>query len=296
MSTRYAPAVTAAMRALGTRLSVLLDPVELLKVAGIKNPDEWQIRALTTTSRRVLLLLHRQGGKSTCVSVKALHVALSTAGALVLICAPTQRQSSELFRKVLHAYRQFRDDAGITKMDRVKVSREILKHQDPLDVQRESALQLELMNGSRIVALPGRHPDNIRAYSGPALIVIDEAAMCLNDDLYSVILPMLLVSRGALWMLTTPKRKRGFFYAQWKRGKNWERFQVPITANPRFTPEQIAEVKEDCLTNGNGLRDWLCEYMTEFIDEEGSIFREEDINALFIDTDAFSQEMGEEPW
>ena len=40
----------------------------------------------------------------------------------------------------------------------------------------ESALRLELTNGSRIVALPGESDATIRGYSQVRLLVIDEAA------------------------------------------------------------------------------------------------------------------------
>jgi hypothetical protein len=71
-----------------------------------------------------------------------------------LLLSPSLRQSSELFRKVTDAYQAL-----------VR----------PVAAEGETALQLRLLNGSRVVSLPG-HEATIRGYSGVTLLVIDEAA------------------------------------------------------------------------------------------------------------------------
>jgi hypothetical protein len=83
-------------------------------------------------------------------------------------------------------------------------------------VKDESALRLELRNGSRIVSLPGDET-TVRGYSGVRLLVVDEAAR-VPDDLYFSIRPMLAVSGGRLVCLSTPFGKRGFFYEAWTEG------------------------------------------------------------------------------
>jgi hypothetical protein len=103
--------------------------------------------------------------------------------------APALRQSSELLRKVVGFYRALKDEA--------------------VPVKNESALRLELRNGSRIVSLPGDET-TIRGYSGVRLLVVDEAVR-VPDDLYFSIRPMLAVSGGRLVCLSTPFGKRGFF-------------------------------------------------------------------------------------
>jgi hypothetical protein len=94
---------------------------------------------------------------------------------LVLVLSPSQRQSGELFRKVLDLFGAFGR---------------------PVGVAAQSALRMELVNGSRVVALPGDEK-NIRCFSGVALLVIDEAAR-VADTLYYAVRPMLAVSRGRL--------------------------------------------------------------------------------------------------
>ena len=82
--------------------------VQLMKSLGME-PDPWQVSLLRSQARHVLLCCSRQSGKSTTTAILALHHALyPPAGkpTLTLLLSPSQRQSSELFRKVLGFYRQ----------------------------------------------------------------------------------------------------------------------------------------------------------------------------------------------
>ena len=86
----------------------------------------------------------------------------------------------------------------------------------PLPALAESALRLELANGSRVVSLPGDE-GTVRGFSGVSLLVIDEASR-VPDDLYRSVRPMLAVSQGRLVCLSTPFGQRGFFYEYWRAG------------------------------------------------------------------------------
>jgi hypothetical protein len=118
-------------------------------------PDPWQRRVLRSSDRRHLLLCSRQVGKSLTAGALALRTALLKAGSLVLLLSPSQRQSAELFRdKVLRLY------GALGR---------------PLAAESESALRLELSNGSRVISLPGTER-TIRSFASVALLIIDEAA------------------------------------------------------------------------------------------------------------------------
>src|SRR6187455_1784910 len=108
------------------------DAARFMRRLGLE-PDPWQADLLRSTAPQTLLLCSRQAGKSTVCAALAMHEALYRDGALVLMLAPTQRQSQELFRKLLAFYR--------------KLAR-------PVAPAAESQLRLELQNGSRIVSLP----------------------------------------------------------------------------------------------------------------------------------------------
>jgi hypothetical protein len=83
-----------------TALAHGLDPALFCRERLGFEPDDWQSRLLRSSARQCVLNCGRQTGKSTVVAALALHTALYKAGALVLIIAPSQRQSRELFLKV----------------------------------------------------------------------------------------------------------------------------------------------------------------------------------------------------
>src|SRR5512138_2884217 len=89
------------MDTLARDLSWALDPVLFAREALGFLPDEWQSHVLRWSGKRLLMNCSRQSGKSTTTAVKALHKALYTPGVLVLIVSRSQRQSGELFRKIV---------------------------------------------------------------------------------------------------------------------------------------------------------------------------------------------------
>jgi len=159
-------------------------------------PDGWQLEALRSTSKRVLFNISRQAGKSTVASLLALHEAVHFPRSLVLVLAPSLRQSQELFKKILDFYKS----GGLSVM-----------------ANAERRLSLELANGSRILTLPGTEKTT-RGFSGVSLLVVDEAAR-VEDGLYFALRPMVAVSGGSLLMLSTPAGRRGAFYEEWLSGR-----------------------------------------------------------------------------
>jgi len=173
---------------LASDLRMALDPATFAREALGFAPDPWQERVLRWSGKRLLLNCCRQSGKSSTAAILALHRALFYPRNLILLVSPSLRQSSELFRKVMNFYRQL----------------------EAVPPEAESALRLELKNGSRIVSLPGKE-GTIRGFSGVALIVEDEAAR-VPDDLYRAVRPMLAVSGGRLILISTPAGRRGHFF------------------------------------------------------------------------------------
>jgi hypothetical protein len=201
---------------------------------------------------RVLLLTNRQGGKSTVAAALALREALLSPPSLVLLLSPTLRQSGELFRdKVLRIF---------NALGR------------PVPPTRETALTLELANGSRIVSLP-ENESGIRGFSGVNLLVIDEAAR-VDNALYRSVRPMLAVSGGRLVALSTPFGKRGWFFDAWTGSARWERVRITAEECPRISPEFLAEERQAL-----GERWYAQEYLCEFSDLTGSVFSHEDVTA-----------------
>jgi hypothetical protein len=194
------------------------DPTAILTAAGV-TPDPWQANLLRRSSERLLILASRQVGKSLTAGALALREALLRPGSLTLLLSPTLRQSGELFRdKVLRLY------GALGR---------------PLAAVQESALQLSLANGSRVVSLPGSEA-TIRGFSSVALLVIDEAAR-VSDELYRAVRPMLAVSGGKLVCLSTAYARQGFFFESWQGGADWHRVKITAGECPRISPEFLAE-------------------------------------------------------
>jgi hypothetical protein len=139
-------------------------------------------------------------------------------------------------------------------------------------VVAESALRLELANGSRIVALPGSKEATIRGYSSVALLVVDEAAR-VSDTLYQSVRPMLAVSGGRLVLLSTPFGKRGFFHHEYTEGgPGWERVKITAPELARIDPRWLADER-------NRIGDWWYrqEYMCEFVETDDQVFGYDDV-------------------
>jgi hypothetical protein len=143
-----------------------------------------------------------------------------------------------------------------------------------VDAESESALQLRLENGSRVIALPGRE-GTIRSYSGVALLVIDEVSR-VEDATYHSVQPMLSVSQGRLIALSTPFGSRGWRYDAWISDAAWERYEVPAEQCPRITAETLEQ-------EWRGMGHWWFEqeYLCRFIDSQTAAFRTEDIERAF---------------
>jgi hypothetical protein len=235
---------------LGSDLAHALDPVLFARSVGL-DPDDWQIDALRSHAPRQLYNISRQSGKSTAAALLAVHTALFTHGALILVLSPTLRQSGELFKKCVDFYRA----AGC-----------------PVPPESETALTLSLSNGSRIVSLPGQE-GTVRGYSSVRLLVIDEASR-VSDLLYASVRPMLAVSRGRLVALSTPNGMRGWWYEAYRsRDEEWERFEVKATDIPRITDAFLEEERLALPA-----RIFRQEYLCSFEATEDQVFSLEDVD------------------
>lgn len=229
-----------------------LDPVELAMATGVA-PDPWQAHLLRSSEPRVLLNCCRQAGKSTMAATLAVHAAVFQPDSLVLLLSPSLRQSQELFKKALRAYQMVDGSAPSTT---------------------ESALRLELENGSRIISLPGKE-ETVRGFSGVKLLIVDEASR-VPSALYFAIRPMLAVSNGRLLALSTPFGTRGWWHDAWFSAESWEHYEVPASFCPRISKEFLEEERR-------AMGDWWFEqeYQCRFLEGETQPFRREDIDKAF---------------
>jgi hypothetical protein len=232
-----------------------LDPVAFAaEVLGLEL-DDWQREVISSTGKRDLLNCSRQAGKSTTAAVLGLHEALYRPGSLTILVSPSQRQSSELFRK-------------LTEL------RELLPTQPELS--EDNKLSLTVRGGGRVLSLPGSEA-TIRGFSGATLIVEDEASR-VDDALYFSIRPMLAVKGGRLILMSTPFGKRGHYWKEWSEGSSWQRVEVPATAVPRISPEFLAEER-------SSMGSWWFEqeYLCQFKESTDAVFSHDAVMGALSD-------------
>ncbi len=228
---------------LNRNLAMVLDPSLILERIGLGTPadpgtpDDWQRTILRSMSRRMLVNCHRQAGKSSSVAGLALHTAIYDPASLVVIVSAGQRQSNELFRKVVAAYE------ALGK---------------PIAAEEDNAVTLSLANGSRVVSLPN-NAGTIRGYSAPRLVLVDEASR-VDEPVFAAIRPMLAVSLGRLILLSTPHGRRGEFYRMWSSGDPaWERVELKGEDNPRISREYLAQERRDMIA-WEFRQEWECSF------------------------------------
>ena len=220
-------------------------------------PDGLQSRVLDTPARWGVLNCTRQWGKSTVTAAKAVHEAWWKKRSLTVVVSPTSRQSGEFVRKA----------AEFTRLLGIRPKGD-----------GDNEISLVYPNGSRIVGLPGTEA-TVRGFSAVSLLLVDEASR-VSDDLYKAVRPMLAVSGGKLWLMSTPFGKRGFFWETWERGDaKWERVRATAAECPRIAAEFLEEERR-----AMGERWFRQEYCCEFNDLGGQVF----------DTDLVSRAMSNE--
>jgi terminase large subunit-like protein len=239
------------------RLRILFDPVALFeqvvrddRSGELVSPFPWQKDALRSPSPRQMFLTSRQAGKSSTAAVKALHKALTHDDATVLLISPTLTQSQEIFRKCLGYYRALGR---------------------PYGTKSESALRMELGNGSRIIALPGSEK-TIRGYTAH-LVVMDESGEVPDDLFAEAAIPSVAMTDGGIVAIGTPKGARGWFYQLWEGGyPTWERYRVTAGDVPGDFSDLIATTR--AIRGERGVRQ---EYFCSFEDDVDAFFRVEDL-------------------
>lgn len=212
--------------------------------------DAVQARVFESRARRGILNCTRQWGKSTVTAAKAVREAWSNPGSLTLVVSPTARQSGEFVRKA----------AGFVQRLGIKPKGD-----------GDNEISLLFPNHARIVGLPGTEA-TVRGFSAVSLLLMDEASR-VGDDLYLAVRPMLAVSDGALWLMSTPHGQCGFFYEVWTNGgPDWERIRVPASECVRIAPRVLVEHRA-----AMGERWFRQEYCCEFTGAEDGVFDPDEV-------------------
>ena len=133
--------------------------------------------------------------------------------------------------------------------------------------------RLELLTGGVIEAWSLDTPDPARGRKYKRVIV-DEAALVqrLEEAWNGAIRPTLADFQGDAWFGSTPKG-RNYFWQLYQRGqdpkeKEWASWKMPTAINPVIPAAEIEAAK-----NSVPERYFLQEFMAEFIEDSGGVFR-----------------------
>ncbi len=224
--------------------------------------DNWQQQVMDTKGN-ICLRSGRQVGKSTVISVKAAEYVANNSNVTVMVIAAVERQAYLLFEKILaHLHDNYRF--------KIKMGKD-----------RPTKHRINLMNGSVLHCLPtGMTGHNIRGFT-INLLIADEAAF-IPEEVWTAVTPMLAITKGDIWLLSTPHGKIGYYYECFK-DEDYTAFHVSSEDCPRKDDKFLAREKAR-MTKVQ----YAQEYLGEFVDELMQFFSDELIKKCMTVTPKFS--------
>ncbi len=153
-------------------------------------PTAYQVAFLLDTSQFVVARWSRQSGKSLCLTLICLYVALSGSNRRIAILAPSLRQSRAMIRRA---------SSFLPKLPKNALEGRALK------------TKLEFSNGSAIEAFPNS-PETVRGLTLD-LLIVDEASYIEDDRaLYDAVVFALGTTNGRFIATSTPGSRDSLFY------------------------------------------------------------------------------------
>lgn len=125
--------------------------------------------------------------------------------------------------------------------------------------------------GGEVAVRSADNPDSLRG-EGLDFAVLDECAFIKGEAWSEAIRPALSDRQGRAMFISTPKG-RNWFWTLWQRGQDdanteWQSYSFPTSSNPYIVPSEI-----DAARHGLPERTFRQEYLAEFIDDAGGVFR-----------------------
>jgi hypothetical protein len=138
-------------------------------------------------------------------------------------------------------------------------------------VINQEEMRIDFAIGGSISIRSAHQPDNLRG-AGLDLVVLDEAAYMMPDVWPEVIRPMLLERQGGALFISTPYG-RNWFWEIYQLGldpaqPDWRSYHYTSYDNPLIPKDEIDDIRRTTPE-----RVFRAEYLAEFIDDEGQVFR-----------------------
>jgi hypothetical protein len=212
----------------------------------IPRPHPAQQSIMDSGKRFNVVVCGRRFGKTRMALLRSVKPLLS--GKPIAYFAPTYKMLTEFWREAVEVYKP--------------VIMEMNKAEHQFRVVGGGSFQMWSLDSA----------DTVRGRKY-ALALIDEAAMVTNleDAWNAVIRPTLTDFEGGADFYSTPKGLN-FFYTLFTRGQeenaDWRSFQMPTTANPFISASEVESARYDLPEDV-----YRQEYLAEFIQGEGAVFR-----------------------
>lgn len=247
---------------------ILNDPV-LWAETFLYNPEDGtpfkanpvQRKILSARSQRTVVRVHRRAGKSYMLAVFAMWYTATHDSSKVLIICPDMGKVKTLF-------------ASIDEFLRVSpvISGEVIASSESPFMRRK------LKNGSEIRGFTAGSSSktggkNIRSQTAD-VVIVDEAAF-LNKEDWTAIQPIMdgdaTRPNVISFVSSTPTAVRERYYELCTKPDNgWSKVHVPVTENPDYSPERVAEMRA-----GSDDFTWVQEWLADFPEiGEGRIYKD----------------------
>jgi len=232
-------------------LRLALDPVALFEAAFGMLALDWQ-RAYLSERRPTVVLKGRQVGASLAAAALACHTARYTPDTNVIIVSPSLKQSGEILGRARTGFRNLGDR-----------------------LEQDSAAMLRLLNGSRIVSLPGT-ARSVRGWSAE-LLILDEAAYI--EPATWTAARALVATGGRLVVQSTPAAAFGDFHAlATGDDPDWARFTVRSDEVPTIAAEFLAAERQAMTPDA-----YAAEYECQFGKAGASLFTADMLAGLVLE-------------
>jgi hypothetical protein len=223
--------------------------------------DTWQREYINEDVKtNCFLLLGRQCGKTTAMSIKAVELCIHQLkrGEDVLIASVTEKQGYFVLAKAL-AY-----------------ANAIYPNEIMLKGKNKPTMHIVCFkNGSRILSYAaGETGEGLRGLTVKKLL-IDEGSR-MSREFFIAVSPMLSVIGGSMDIASTPCGKEGFFF-DCSKDDTFKKFYISAEDCPRHTKEFL-ENEEKRL----GKTAYRTEYLAQFLDEIKRIFQNKWIEEICV--------------
>ena len=164
----------------------------------------------------------RQCGKSLMSENILIKCSLQHSNQTSILISPTLKQSKKIFKSIV----------------------KIFKGTPLLAGSNATELEIDFINGSKILLLSAEQGDNLRGYTVTkyGILIFDEAAY-IRDDVFYLCTPFVNANDAPIMAVSTPKFKTGFFYELFADGKSGKKnvysYDFTEYPNPYLSPEKL---------------------------------------------------------